>query len=574
MKISNKILAISIVSLLFFLACEEMELKMEQDTGITEELMWNNPSYVDNFMVDIISMMPSGFNTDEFGWTFYANATDEAKNSNPAATIQNMNSGNWNSTTGFLDNAWNKYYRGIYKANLFLEKAESITYITFPPSSRNLHLNRLTHYKSEVRLLRALFYYELIKRYGGVVLVGDAVVQTRNDMNDPAFQAGRSSFNQCAAYIISECDYLIDNALLPLLDQGADQGRPNGTAAKALKTKTLLLLASPAYNKEITEGSAEQMNYWRAVATMAQDIAFDRIFSFGPYDTYDGTSPEVILGYRHRNVNQLEQRNFPIGSEGTRDQGLIVSSGSTNPTQNLVDAYRMKNGKRIDEPGSGYDPSNPYENRDDRLKQTVLYNGAEWLERNVESRTIEIFRGGRDGMDRAYGTKTGYYLKKFIDPTLDLRQGQGSNREWPIFRFSDIVLIWAEAVNELYGPVNRGEFYLTATTILNQTIVRHGGLEELPLSGISQSELRERIREERFVELAFEDQRAWDLRRWGIAHEVLSQPVYKVDVTRNPDESFNYEKMKLEDRYFEDRMYLYPIPQRDVNNGLFQNPGW
>jgi len=177
-------------------------------------------------------------------------------------------------------------------------------------------------------------------------------------------------------------------------------------------------------------------------------------------------------------------------------------------------------------------------------------------------------------MDRDNGTKTGYYIRKFIDPKLDLRQGQGSNREWPIFRFSDIALIWAEAANELYGPAENGNSFLTATTILNQTITRHGGLPELPLSGITQTELRERIREERFVELAFEDQRAWDLRRWGIAHQVLSQPVYKMEVTRNENGTINYTKAKLEDRYFSQRMMLYPIPQRDVNNGLTQNSGW
>jgi hypothetical protein len=359
---------------------------------------------------------------------------------------------------------------------------------------------------------------------------------------------------------------LIDNELLPLLDEGADQGRPNGTAAKAIKCKTQLLLASPIYNDGITEGSAEQIEYWKDVAATAEDLAFDKIFSFGPYDTYDGTSTEVILGYRHKNVNQLERRNFPIGCEG-----IDVSSGSTNPSQNLVDAYRMKNGKKIDEADSGYDPANPYENRDDRLKQTILYNGSDWQERNIEPRTVEIFRGGRDGMDRDYATKTGYYLKKYIDPSLDLRQSQGSNREWPIFRFADIILIWAEAVNEVWGPATRGESYLTATTILNQTIVRHGGMKELPLAGITQEE---RIREERFIELAYEGQRAWDLRRWGIASDVLSQPIYKMEVTQNSDGSFSYVKQKLEDRYFEDRMYLYPIPQRDVNNGLTQNPGW
>ncbi|NJK98489.1 MAG: RagB/SusD family nutrient uptake outer membrane protein [Bacteroidales bacterium] len=304
------------------------------------------------------------------------------------------------------------------------------------------------------------------------------------------------------------------------------------------------------------------------VLAVSQDICFNRIFSFGAYDVYNGTSPEVILGYRQKNANFLESVNFPVGAEG------VNNNGSTNPTQNLVDAYRMLNGKKISEAGSGYDPANPYTGRDKRLAQTVIYNGYAWKERNTEDRTVEIFRGGRDGMDRDYGTKTGYYMRKFIDPKLDLRQGQGSNREWPIFRFSDIALIWAEAANELYGPATNGNSFLTATTILNQTITRHGGLPELPLSGISQAELRERIREERFIELALEDQRAWDLRRWGIAHQVLSQPVYKMEVTRNENGTFNYTKAKLEDRYFSQRMMLYPIPQRDVNNGLTQNSGW
>ena len=567
MKNLIKLTTLFVSIVLFFTACQDLE--MEQDTAIDDDLLWNNPSYVENYVIDIISSMPSGFNTQEFGWTFYANATDEAENSNARTSIQNMNSGNWNATTGFLDNIWNYYYGGIYKANLFLKKTSEISYETYEPGQRQLYLTRLEYFKAEIRFLRALFYYELIKHYGGVVLVGDAAVQNLSDVNNEAFTAGRATFVQSANYVISECDYLINNELLPLLDEGADQGRPNGTAVKAIKCKTQLLMASPVYNNEITDGSAGQMEYWRAVAATAQDIAFDKIFSFGPYDKYDGSSPEVILGYRHKNINQLEKRNFPIGSEG-----IDISLGGTNPTQNLVDAYRMKNGLKIDEPNSGYDPANPYENRDDRLKQTILYNGADWNERNTEPRTVEIFRGGRDGMDRDYGTKTGYYLKKYIDPTLDLRQGQGSNREWPIFRFADIILIWAEAVNELNGPATRGDSYLTATTILNQTIVRHGGLEELPLAGITKEELRERIREERFIELAFEGQRAWDLRRWGIASEVLNQPVYKMEVTKNSDGSFNYVKQKLEDRYFEERMNLYPIPQRDINNGLTQNSGW
>ena len=551
---------------LFFTACQK--LTMEPETGITDDLMWENPAYIDNYMTDLISEMPNGFDPAEFNQgIFYANTTDEAENSNPLATVQNMNSGNYQAN-GLTDAVWNKYYHAIYKVNLFLESVKTTTYSTYDPETRNLKLDRLEYYKSEARFLRALYYYELIRHYGGVVLIRDNTVQSIDDLENEAFSKGRSSFTDCAEYIIGECDYIINNHLLPLLDEGADQGRPNGTAAKALKCKTQLLVASPVYNSSITEGSAAQMDYWKAVAATAQDIAFDKIFSFGPYNKFDGTSPEVILGYRQKNVNFIEQVNFPVGAEG------VNKVGSTNPTQNLVDAFRMLNGKKIDEPGSGYDPDHPYEGRDNRLLHTVIVNGSNWEERNVQSRIVEIFKGGRDGMDRDYGTKTGYYLRKYLNPTLDLRQGQGSNREWPIFRFADIVLIWAEAVNEVWGPATLGDSYLTATTILNQTVVRHGGLPEIPLSGVSQEALRERIREERFIELSFEGQRAWDLRRWGIAKEVLNQPIYKMDVTRNSDGSYKYQKMKLEDRYFDERMNLYPVPQRDVNNGLVQNSGW
>lgn len=566
MKIYIKILAIVVSGILFFTSCQE--LVMEPETGVTGDLMWENPSYIDNYMTDLISTMPNGFDTEEFSQgIFYANTTDEAENSNPLSSVQNMNSGNYQAN-GMTDAVWNKYYKAIYKVNLFLESVKTTTYATFDPATRNLKLNRLEYYKSEARFLRALYYYELIKHYGGVVLVGDQAVQSLEDVDNSAFSKGRSSFTECAEYIISECDYITANHLLPLLDEGADQGRPNGTAAKALKCKTQLLLASPVYNTSVTEGSAAQMNYWKAVAATAQDIAFDRIFSFGPYNKFDGTSPEIILGYRQKNVNFIERANFPVGAEG------VNTVGSTNPTQNLVDAFRMLNGKKINEPGSGYNPNDPYVGRDNRLLHTVIVNGSNWEERNTQSRIVEIFKGGRDGMDRDYGTKTGYYLRKYLNPTLDLRQGQGSNREWPIFRFADIVLIWAEAVNEVWGPATLGDSYLTATTILNQTIVRHGGLPEIPLSGVTKEELRERIREERFIELSFEGQRAWDLRRWDIAKNVLSQPVYKMDVTRNADGSYTYQKMKLEDRYFEQRMNLYPIPLRDANNGLIQNSGW
>ena len=437
MKLASQNIKISSILgllIILFTACQELD--MEQDTGVTDDLMWNNPTYIDRYIVDLISEMPNGFNPEGFSeGELYGNATDEGENANPWAAIQNFNSGNWNAVS-HPDNVWDKYYHAIYKTNLFLEETKATTFDTFEPANREVFLNNLAYYRNEALFLRALYYYELIKRYGAVVLVGDNVVQDISDLSNSEFAEGRATFEACANYIIDQCDYVIDNELLPLLDEGADQGRPNGTAAKALKCKTYLLLASPVYNSSVTEGSAQQKVYWKQVLDVAQDIAFDRVFTFGPYDQFDGTSPEIILGYRLATINYIEKVNFPVGAEG------VNTTGSTNPTQNLIDAYRMINGKKIDDPDSGYDPANPYANRDERLLHTVIVNGSNWDERNTESRIIEIFKGGRDGMDRDYGTKTGYYLRKFLDPTLDLRQGQSSNREWPIFRFADMVLIW------------------------------------------------------------------------------------------------------------------------------------
>jgi len=125
MKIDfNKIITVAF-GILLFVSCQDLE--MEPNTGITDDLMWNNPSYIDNYMTDLISEMPNGFDPEEFSQgVFYANTTDEAENANPLATVQNMNSGNYQAN-GMTDAVWNKYYHAIYKVNLFLEKVKTTT---------------------------------------------------------------------------------------------------------------------------------------------------------------------------------------------------------------------------------------------------------------------------------------------------------------------------------------------------------------------------------------------------------------------------------------------------------------
>ncbi|MCF8226238.1 MAG: RagB/SusD family nutrient uptake outer membrane protein [Bacteroidales bacterium] len=564
---SKKITPIIIPFLLMIanLSCQKME--MEQDLGVDDNLLWNNPGYINSYVIDLISMMPNGFSPDELEQgIFFANTTDEAENSNPSAWVQNYNTGNLSPSSEVVSRVWNKYYNGIYKANLLLQKTETLDLEHFAPDQQALYLKNIEKYRYEARFLRSLFYYELIKRFGGIVLVGDSYIENYGDLMQTDIITSRSSFEACADYIIDECDDLI-RSTLPLSEMEA-QGRPNLIAVLSLKLKTLSFKASPFYNTAIKQDSPEQAAIWRQVVSLAKEIVSIKPVSIAPYDTYNGTTSEVILGYRLQYINFLERINYPVGSEG------VYTNGSTNPTQNLVDAFRMQNGMRIDEPGSGYDPDNPYLDRDRRFYLTVIPNGTTWYERSIVPREIEVFPGGRDGTDRYCGTKTGYYLKKFINPWLDLRQNHGENRVWPIFRYTDILLLWAEGLNELYGPADAGGTGNTATAILNRVVTGSGGLPALTASDFTKESMRERIREESFVELAFENQRAWNLRRWGTAMEVLNSPVYKMSVTKNQDGTIQYEKIKLEDRLFDERMMLYPIPQRAVNNGLEQNPYW
>ncbi|MBN1131927.1 MAG: RagB/SusD family nutrient uptake outer membrane protein [Bacteroidales bacterium] len=564
-KKTNLKIVLFLISLMV-VSCQEME--MEKDLGVDDKLLWSNPGYINSYMVDLISMMPNGFSPDELGQgIFYANATDEAENSNPSAQVQDFNTGNIDPTSEMVNQVWNKYYNGIYKVNLFLHKTDTLNLDHYVPEQRDLYLKSIEKYRSEARFLRALFYYELIKRFGGVVLLGDTYIAEYKDISQVSFTSARSSFAECADYIINECDDLLDIGGLPLSEAEA-QGRPNLIAIMTLKCKTLGFKASTSYNTAIQEGSTEQREIWTQVVVLAKEIVNMKPIILGPYNTYNGTGSEVILGYRLQYINFLERINYPIGCEG------VYTTGSTNPTQKLVDAFRMQNGMKIDEPGSGYDPENPYQNRDSRLLLTVIPNGTQWYERNVVPREIEVFAGGRDGMDRYCGTRTGYYLRKYINPSLDLRQNYGENRVWPIFRYADVHLLWAEGLNELFGPQETGGTGNSATAILNRLITQSAGLPRLNSSDYTQESMRERIREESFIELAFENHRAWNLRRWGIATEVLNSPVYRMKVTKDADGYIHYEKEKLEERYFDERMMLYPIPQRAVNNGLEQNPYW
>jgi hypothetical protein len=233
------------------------------------------------------------------------------------------------------------------------------------------------------------------------------------------------------------------------------------------------------------------------------------------------------------------------------------------PTQNLVDAYEMKNGKLINDPTSGYNAQDPYTNRDSRLDKSVLRNGSKYKMGLI----IETFRGGNtNNTNRLDSSKTGYGLLKMVD-TSKYGAAGGADNDWIFIRYAEVLLNYAEAQNEAAGPD------ASVYQAINMVRARSG---QPALSGLSQAEMRTRIRNERRVELSFEEHRFFDVRRWKQGSVLFNEPVRKVSITKNPDGSLNYSYPIWEQRVFKEHQNLLPIPQSEIdrNSKLIQNQGY
>lgn len=507
-----------------------------------------------------------GFN--RVGGAMLASACDEADHANKNSAVQQFNEGIWTASSNPED-CWGHFYQAIRSTNLFLQNSENYEQLLL--RDLTIESNRqeyeyqtrdIAWMRAEARFLRAFYLFELVKRYGGVPIMTRVI-----DDEAELARIARNSFDECIEFIVEECD-----AIAPLLKEtwvGFDserwRGRATAPAAMALKSRALLYAASPLHNP------SDEKERWREAARAAHDvIALGR---FGLHSDYKGLfqlgngadgNTEVIFAVQNWNDNTYEKSNYPIGY----DQGGL---NCTSPSQNLVDAYEMKaTGKSIREMGSGYDPANPYAGRDPRLAMTVLVNNT-----TFKGRPVECWVGGIDGYGRENATTTGYYVRKYLNENLDLAQNQSSVHAWILFRYAEILLNYAEAMNESVGPESRGEFSMTAKAAVDAVRTRLGvGLPILP-PGLTQEEMRARIRSERRVELAFEEHRFFDVRRWMIAGETENTPIMAMQIAKETDGSFAYKVVKQENRVFLDHMYLYPIPEAEVHKGaVTQNPGW
>jgi hypothetical protein len=536
--------------------CDDF-LNTSLDRNATSETIATNRGTLWSLGNAFYSPISYGFSTIDNN--IFASASDEAQQTSVSSNVLYFNKGILNEGTNPLFYQYQNCYEGIRAANYFLN------YVRDGKGEDLLKLNRnvetdiysymrdvqsLNWYIAEAHIAKAYYYAELIKMYGGVPIIEETIENSENE------KIPRSSYEEVVDYIVKEIDnYSADLAVN--WDQYADrEGRFTLGVALAIKSRVLLYAASPLHN---SEGNTDK---WIKAAIAANDlIDSDELeYSLHPdYRTYfvganSLSSRETIYAVRRGVSNTMEVNNYPIATPGGY-------SGVT-PSHNLVSAYEY-----ISEP----DPNDPYANRDPRLHASIVTNGSTW-----NGRTINQYTGGADDMSNANSSRTGYYLRKFLTDDLNLIQGQTAQHNWITFRYGEILLNYAEAMNEAFGPTAIPEGYkLSALEALN--MVRNRASVDLPeVPASSKESFRQAVKHERRVELAFEDHRYWDLLRWKDAMQVLNEPIIGVKVEKNGT-SLDYIEYEVAERKFQERNYYLPFLRSEIVNSkgtLKQNDGY
>ncbi len=491
---------------------------------------------------------PPGFGRG-FEYAFWSSLTDESIYNNDDNTWLVQRGQLAPENTGIAGTIWGRSYRSIREINYALTNIPNVKMST-------AQKNRLS---AELRFLRAFRYQDLVRNYGEVVLMNDKVYELGDDFTNTGIYA-KSSIKDVMAYIVAELDEA--SKYLPVNNDNTWKlGRATKGAALALKSRILLYAASPLYNA----------GTWQAAASAAKDV-----MNMGKYSLFTNGYDKLFLTPEN-NPEIIFERLY---TRGARHVCLEISNSSNGfggwggnvPLQNFVDAYQMNNGKNIDDASSGYDPQDPYKNRDPRFYMTILYNGASYRGGTIQS----YLPGGKDSKDGPSNwntSKTGYYLKKFLSDNLPIDNPWdiAGTQPWIYFRYAEILLNYAEAQNEAAGPDQ------TVYDAVNAIRKRAGvNMPALP-TGLTQSQMREAIRKERQVELAFEEHRFYDVRRWKIANVTENVPAYGIEVTKNGNNFTYTRKEALSGRRFEDKHYFLPIPRAEIlasGNKLQQNAGY
>lgn len=527
-------------------------LDVTPTSSYNDQTVWSSPDLVQVYINQIYSESVFVYKDGGFGWgaqtdELYSNFNwcNEKQYVLGQATPDNQNSSfplNYSSTLNY----WSTLYNTINKANTFFTNISRLN-----PTGNEAFISSAT---GQVHFLRALCYFELLKRFGGVILVDKPY-----SITDTVFNETRASWDETKDFILKDIDQAVP--ALPTTVSSGDNGKATVGAALALKSRLLLYAASPYFNtsndKAKWQAAADAA---KAVIDMPQYALYANAANYGTIFT-DFFNSEVIFGRVFGNVfddryNTINRDLSPNGYDGGNGYSAY------NPTQQMVDAFQMKDGTDF----SWSDPikaAHPYDNRDPRFYADILHNGLEF-----HGRPAEFFEGGLDSKESIYApwnaSKTGYTVLKMVDHGFIFSSVPYAPAQWIVFRLSEIYLNYAEAQANLGNSVEA----LKYVNLIRQRV----GMPD-----ISGTNLIQKIQKERQVELCFEGHRFFDLRRWGIAESGAGDALGIIITPTDPSNtSFTYKINTVEKRTWVPNFYFYPIPRSEIqaNPAIKQNAGY
>jgi hypothetical protein len=517
-------------------ACEDLDL-VPADRE-TEATFWDKPEDALNVLNTCYENM---YNAEYF--FFNETLSDNAYNKSEVdgSNSRNIAEGSYDPSQTRITNEWSYHYTGIRKCNILLANIDNVP---------ELEVALRERMKGEARFIRAFHYFHLTAWYGDVPLV-DKVQSVEESQN-----ISRTSQADIINFITSDLDFATDNLPANAEYAAKDRGRITKGAAIALKARL-----------------AQYLNDWAGVITLTEQIFNGEAGAYTLFGNYKGLfqpgneyNQEIILDLQYVPVQRTHniQRYFLPKTEGK----LVTSIA---PTQELVDAYPTINGTPITDAGSGYNPTDPYTNRDPRLQATIVYDGYEWRRPDGSTTIIRTVPGlGDNSIDKDDASPTGYYFAKYYDPTADADNRSGLNLI--LIRYAEILLMYAEAKNEL-SQMNATVWDNTIKKIRQRAGFTDPSALEFN-NAWDQSALQNIIRNERRVEFAMEGLRIFDIRRWRIAEVVMNGWVHGIQVG-DPNVDNGFKRVDL--RSFDPaKHYLWPVPQRerDLNKNLDQNLNW
>jgi len=443
---------------------------------------------------------------------------------------------------------WNAYYEGIKNCNIFFDNIAQL-------KADKAKVDRLI---GEMTFLRAFFYADLVARFGGVPLI-TKTFDLNSDMMVP-----RNTYDECIDFIVKELDKAAD--LLPLSYEGKDFGRATKGAALALKSRVTLYAASVYWNP------SNDKSKWQKAADAAKAVLDLNQYQLDP------NYKQLFTSNKSKEIIFMKQFNTEFGHsfDWTDSPNGFTGWSRTCVLQDMVDAYEMEDGSIPS--AQQYVDGKPWEGREPRFYASVVCDGQQFRGREIEfyvSSTGNRANSGKDsefGIDDWNASKTHYTIRKFMDESLRNPWNDKSAQPWIYMRLGEIYLNYAESQYQL-GNEEAARTYINKI----RERARGGKAGILPAITSTGAALLGKIQQERRIELAFEDHRFFDVRRWKIAEQTENKPARKITIVRDDQtKKKSYKIEVLQERKFFPQHYLLPIPRSEIQRNalLKQNPSY